>query len=363
MPHATDTTFIPAGSLVVVTGANGFIASHTVYALLLVGYRVLGTVRSESKASAMKATIRTLLPDLSHNFSTAIVTDITNSQSYATLFTQAQPSAVLHLAAPFAYNLRDFERDLMQPAVSGTTAVLTAALSTPSIRRIIHTNSFACIYDAALGPRPGHTYTAKDWCPLTYADGVNAPAAPVAYRAAKAVAEKTAWEFMESHKPDFDLVSLCPAMVFGPFLDTPTSLPTSIKDLNTSNQIVWDVIGAGPEGKIAPTKGPVWIDVRDVADAHVKSLQKVELGGRRLLLAKSVYCNQEIADVAREVLPAKLVKRVPVGDSGKREAESHFGVDASEEEQLLSGKEGWRDLRQCIGDMGVQLFRIQDGEA
>lgn len=362
MPHATATPIEP-GSLVVVTGANGFIASHTVYNLLLAGYRVLGTVRSQSKGDAITSTISQLLPNLSQQFSTAIVPDITSASAYEPLFQSHSPSAVLHLAAPFAYTVTNFEEDLMKPAVAGTTAVLTAALSQPSIKRIIHTNSFACIYDAALGPRPGYTYTAKDWCPLTYEDGVSAPAAPVAYRASKAVAEKAAWQFMEERKPGFDLVSLCPAMVFGPFLNTKTSLPASIGELNTSNQMVWGVISAGANEAVPMTKGPVWVDVRDVADAHVSALTNVEVSGRRLLLAKGVYCNQEIADVAREVLPAKVAKsRVPVGSPGAREAGTHFGVDASWEEGLLAGKKGWRSLRESIAELGVQLFEIEAAE-
>jgi nucleoside-diphosphate-sugar epimerase len=357
MPHATTTT-VERGSRVLVTGANGFIASHTIYALLKAGYDVLGTVRSEAKAAAIKATMQDLLPKQAHAFSTSVVSDITQSASYEGILRSYEPSAVLHLAAPFAYNVSNFEKDLMEPAVAGTTAVLTAALAAPSIRRIVHTNSFACIYDASLGMRPGYTYTARDWCPLKYSDGVSAPAAPVAYRAAKAVAEKTAWSFMEEKKPHFDLISLCPAMVFGPFLNTPTSLPPSIKELNTSNQLVWDVLSA-PDGKVPQTKGPVWIDVRDVADAHVASLTNAELSGRRLLLAKSVYCSQEIADVAREVLPTKLAQRVPVGEPGKREAAGHFAIDASEEEKLLASEgKGWKDLDECIRDLGVQLFEI-----
>lgn len=40
---------IEKGSTVLVTGANGFIASHIVDQLLLAGYKVRGTVRSEAK--------------------------------------------------------------------------------------------------------------------------------------------------------------------------------------------------------------------------------------------------------------------------------------------------------------------------
>lgn len=358
MPHAETLPICPP-SLIVVTGANGFIASHTIDSLLRAGFRVLGTVRSQSKADIVHKTFAQLLPDASSLLSTAVVPDITDPEAYIDLFRRTSPTAVLHLASPFSYAVENFERDLMEPAVNGTMAVLRAAALTPSVQRVIHTNSFACIYDASLGTRPGYTYTAKDWCPLNYEDGVSAQNAAIAYRASKAVAEKTAWSFMESQNPHFDIVSLCPAMVFGPFLDTEYSLPKSLDEINTSNRLVWDVVSAGADGAVPITKGPVWVDVRDVAEAHVKALNLPEIGGSRLLLAKGVYCSQEIADVAREVV-SKQRHRIPVGTPGRREAESHFAVNASEEERLLGAKGQWRELAQTLADLVPQLYRVEE---
>jgi len=236
---------------------------------------------------------------------------------------------------------------------------------------VIHTNSFACIYDASLGARPGYTYTWKDWCPLTFEDGRSAPNAQVAYRASKVVAERAAWSFMEEERTtaggasSFDLVSLCPAMVFGPFLDTEHSLPSCPDELNTSNKLVWDVVSAGEHGPLPPTKAPVWIDVRDVAEAHVRALQGALPGGRRrLLLAKGVYCNQQIADVARrlKVLTPSHRRRIPLGTCGRREADTHYAVDAREEEDALTDARGkkWRELDDTLADLLPQLFRIEE---
>src|SRR5699024_1825253 len=140
------------------------------------------------------------------------------------------------------------------------------------VKRIVHTNSFVCIYDAAKGPQPGKVYTEQDWSPLTYEDGVNAPNPAVAYRASKAVAETAAWKWLDEN-PDagFDLVGLNPGMVFGPFL--PGAAPTSLSNLNTSNKLVWDVVSAGEGNGVPPTKAPVWVSVADTALAHVKALQ------------------------------------------------------------------------------------------
>ncbi|KAK5055124.1 hypothetical protein LTR84_012872 [Exophiala bonariae] len=357
MPHAELAPIKPP-SLVVVTGANGFIASHVIQRLLLLEFRVVGTVRSQSKADAVRNTHAQLTPACVDLLTTAIIEDITDPEAYHSLFDSYQPVAVFHLASPFGYSVDNYERDMMQPAVRGTEAVFKAAARSRSVQRIIHTNSFACIYDASLGPRPGYTYTSKDWCPLTYNDGVTAPNPAVAYRASKAVAEKTAWEFMEASDfpGGFDLVSLCPAMVFGPFLDTPFSLPQSPKGLNTSNQLVWDVVSAGEDAAMPPTKGPVWVDVRDVAEAHVKALSDPSLGGKRMLLAQGIYCSQEIADVSSEVA-RKHSHRIALGSPGKREAHTHFGVDSSVEASDLGIK--WRGLAETLSDLLPQLYRIE----
>ncbi|OAA57736.1 NAD(P)-binding domain protein [Cordyceps fumosorosea ARSEF 2679] len=346
-------------ALVAVTGANGFIAQHCIAALLRAGYRVVGTVRSAAKTHAVRAA-HAAHPKLS----VVVVDDITDPARYRAALGPLAPAAILHLAAPFHYDATDFEAELMVPAVRGSTAVLEACCGggalAGSVRRVVHTNSFACIYDAAAGPSPGRTYTAGDWSPLTYQDGVDAADAPTAYRASKTAAERAAWRFLEERDPaGFDMVSLCPAMVFGPFL--PGARPATLAEVNTSNAMVWRVVSAGRESAVPPTRGPVWVDVRDVADAHVRALRVPEAGGGRFLLAQGVYCNQELADVAREVVTAGGGRnRIPVGEPGRREAETHFGVDAGETERVLGM--GWRGLDECLRGLVPQLFEIEEDE-
>ncbi|KAM3467124.1 hypothetical protein MY5147_008895 [Beauveria neobassiana] len=355
---------IEAPALVAVTGANGFIAQHCIAALLEKGYRVVGTVRSDAKVEAVRQAHGGGGGAAQHpKLSVVVVADITDPDQYRAALEPLSPTAVLHLASPFHYRATDFERELMVPAVRGATALLEACAAMRSVKRVVHTNSFACIYDAAAGLQPAKTYTARDWSPLTYADGVSAPDAATAYRACKTAAERAAWRFVAANDKKsraaavgFDLVSLCPAMVFGPFL--PKAKPRSIADVNTSNLLVWAVAGAeGRHAAVPPTKGPVWVDVRDVADAHVRALAVPEAGGRRFLLAQGVYCNQELADVARKVLPPAHQARIPLGEPGVREAHTHFGVDATETERVLGVS--WRGLDDCLRDLVPQLYEIE----
>ncbi|KAJ4372136.1 hypothetical protein N0V83_003909 [Neocucurbitaria cava] len=353
--------FIPPPATVIVTGSNGYIASHVVFLLLSKGYKVIGTVRNQSKREHVLST-HASHPNSSHLL-VVVVEDITHSRCYLDALSSLDvevPSAILHLAAPFSYSVSSYESDLLIPAVKGISAILEAAqiLGVKRVGYEVHTNSFACIYDAALGPRPGYIYTEKDWSPLTYEDGKNATNAPTAYRAAKTVAETSAWEFIEVKKrkgkgPDFDLVSLCPAMVFGPYVNA-EAVPKQSAELGESVRIIWDIITAGINAAVPPTKAPVWVDVVDVAIAHIRALEIEDAGGERFLLAAGTYCNREIVDVVREL---GLGEGVPVGTPGGQERDTHFGVSATKAERILHIQ--WTRMKESLRRLVPQLTNIR----
>jgi len=114
---------------------------------------------------------------------------------------------------PFSYSVGDNEKELVLPAINGVKAILNAAKSQPSIKRVVVTSSFASVLDVSKPVGPGFTYTGKDWNPLTYEESVDPKtSAVVAYRGSKKFAELAAWEFVEKEKPGFDIVTLCPPM-------------------------------------------------------------------------------------------------------------------------------------------------------
>lgn len=228
---------------VCVTGANSFIGAYCIAELLKQDYQVVGTVRSKDKVSAVES-IHGNNPKLS----LAIVPNITAPGAFDKAFEGC--TGVLHLASPFGMSYSDFESELLLPSIRGTETVCQSATATATIKRVVVTSSFAAVYDAAKGLCPGKVYTENDWSPLTYDDGKNASMTPVAYRASKKLGEDRAWQYVKDEKPAWELVTLCPGMVFGPVFP---GMLQSVKDLNTSNQIIWSLVDAG---KVPETRAP-----------------------------------------------------------------------------------------------------------
>lgn len=179
-----------------------------------------------------------------------------------------------------SYDTKDNEKELIIPAINGVKAIMSAAASEPSIKRVVLTSSFASVMNADRKSPPYFTYTGDDWNPLTYAESIAADTpAFIAYRGSKLFAEKAAWDFIEEKKPGFSLVTLCPPMTFGPVVH-PIS---KVEELNESNAMLWKI--ANGQKPLPVARVPFWIDVRDLALAHVEATLQPTLGGRRYVPA------------------------------------------------------------------------------
>lgn len=189
----------------------------------------------------------------------------------------------------------------------GTTSILRAiARSAPQVRRVVITSSFAAILDEAHISDPNTTFTEASWNPVTISDIHRSPA--TAYRASKTLAERAAWDFVKSGEAKFDLVTINPPMVFGPVAHHLASL----ESINTSNARLVDLV-RGKWREEVPSTGAavIWIDVRDVATAHVKAgLEVPEAGGKRLFTTAGLFSNAEMAGIVRREFP-ELTEKVP----------------------------------------------------
>lgn len=334
-----------SNSTILVTGASGFIGAHCVDKLLKSGYHVRAAVRSEGKFNQLAGCFD---EEARSRLSPAYLSDIRNQEDVNKAVYGCE--GILHVASPFSYSVKDFEKELLNPAIEGTRTVMNAAANEPRVTRVVITSSFAAVYDATKGLQPGVILDESSWSPLTWDDGVKTDQAAVAYRASKVLAEREAWNFIKQHDYHFDLVTLCPTMVFGPLVNPKTA--TSLESLNTSNQVLWSLCRGSLED-VPPTKGPVWVDVRDLADAHVKALQCAEASNQRFMMSAGDYDNQEISDILREKLPKDFSKNIPVGTPGARLSGTHFTTDSSKAEKVLGIK--FRKLEDSVLDFASQV--------
>lgn len=180
----------PLEKTVLITGSNGFVAGLIVKLALEKGYRVRGTVRSESSGAKLKATF----PEYAAQLSTTLVPDITVVENYEQALDDSI-TEVIHCASPFSLNhVVDVRAELLDPAIGGAVTILNAVKEYGrNVRRVVTTASFASNLDVSKGLRGGHTYDEDDWNPMLYEDASTAPVA-AAYSASKALAERAQWD-------------------------------------------------------------------------------------------------------------------------------------------------------------------------
>ncbi|KAJ5640029.1 uncharacterized protein N7484_007891 [Penicillium longicatenatum] len=294
-----SSTKSPEDRYVLVTGSTGFIGAHVVDNLLARGYRVRGATRSAQKGEQMKAA----RPHYASKLDFVVVEDFTKTGVFDSAMDGID--GVIHVASvhtrvnkpqPFFYNTTNNEQELILPAINGVKSILSASAKPGSkIQRIVLTSSFASVVDINRTPPPGFTYTGADWNPLTYETAIDpSSTSVVAYRGSKKFAELAAWDFIKNEKPQFDLVTLCPPMVFGPVVHP---VP-NIESLNESNSDLWSVAaGADP---LPGARVSAWIDARDLADAHVRALITPEAGGKRYVPASpEPFSYEYVADIMK----------------------------------------------------------------
>ncbi|KAH7380151.1 NADPH-dependent methylglyoxal reductase-like protein GRE2 [Pyrenochaeta sp. MPI-SDFR-AT-0127] len=282
---------------VLLTGGSGFIAAHTVDVLLKRGHSVVATVRTQEKADKIKAEYQSYADKGQLDF--VLVPDIAQPNAFDQAVISDPPfEAVLHTASPFHFNVTDVQKDLIDPAVIGTTGILKSIKkSAPTVKHVVITSSFAAIVNGTRGFWPGHKYSEDDWNPITSEEAQENPM--MGYRASKTFAEKAAWDFIKNEKPNFSLSTINPPMVFGPIVHALDSL----ENLNTSNQrILWAAQGKFKD-EIPPSGVHLWVDVRDVAEAHVAAFEKPNAANKRFFTTAGYFSNKELCQIIRRNFP------------------------------------------------------------
>jgi len=295
---------VPKGGLILVTGVTGYIASWTALYLLESGYRVRGTARTLSKAEYLKTHA---FAKYASNFEIVEVRDLEEPGA----FNEAVKGVdgIAHIASPFHYDVTDPYKDLINPAVNGTLSLLNAAkdYAGPQLKHVVITSSFAAI----MNPKPdGSLYTESDWneasIKVVESQGAATPPAE-SYRASKTLAEQALWKFKAENKPPFSLSAVNPCFVFGPVIHQIAN-PESI---NTSVFLLFQYF-SGEKKEIVPASAvQSFVDVRDVARAHIKALENAKADGERFLLSSDNFSWDQATEVLRRHYPDRKDKIVP----------------------------------------------------
>lgn len=163
-----------------------------------------------------------------------------------------------------------------------------------------------------------------------------------------------AWDFVRDEKPNFDLVTLTPPMVYGPLLHT----IKSVNDLNQSNSRIYDLfVNSSSDKEIPPNGMHVYTDVRDLAEAHLKAMTVPEAGGKRFVICVGQVSSQEISDVLREKIP-ELEARTPKGTRrAKGLDEGAYTCSSAQAEKVLGLK--FRSKEETFVDLAKQLLEIE----
>ncbi|KAL9631482.1 MAG: hypothetical protein Q9164_005869 [Protoblastenia rupestris] len=256
---------------------------------------------------------------------------------------------VIHTASPYVTQVEDNDRDLLDPTIKGINSILEAVKkNAPQVKRIVINSSFAAIADPTQGNCPGYTYSEKYWNPVSL-DQAKTGDGRTAYCASKKFGEKAAWEFVEKEKPNFDVATICPPMVYGP-LDHDANLD----HLNLSSSDIYRLMD-GSQKEPGPTAFPAFADVRDVGEAHVRAYEHPE--GSRYLITLGNFQYPDVCEVIRKAVP-KYAGKVP--DPKLMENAQTFAVDNSHAKNVLGL--GFRPLDETISDTSKSLAMLLSGQ-
>ena len=332
---------------VLVTGGTGFIGLHCLQQLLDKGYKVRTTLRSESRKQEVLDAMKKHASNIENlEF---FIADLLNDDGWKEAVEGSK--YVLHVASPFFLGEPENEDVFIKPAVEGTLRVLKACADS-EVQKVVLTSSFAAVGYGH--PREKEVYTEEDWSSV---DGEISP-----YAKSKTLAEKAAWDFVENleESKKFELTVINPVAVTGPMLTS---------DIGSSNDFLLKLISGSMPA--CPKIHMGYIDVRDVAKAHIFSMTEEKTNGERIIVSENEMFFAEVGKTLNEAgfkksptkeMPNFLVKIMSLfvgelktllsalnrkGDIDKTKAKSFFNWDYISTEQSVT------ETAQQLQDMGL----------
>jgi dihydroflavonol-4-reductase len=274
-----------APTIVLVSGGTGYIAGFVIAALLRDGYSVRTTARSLAREADIRATVRKLgAPDGDLRVFQA---DLNADAGWAEA--AAGATYVQHLASPLPTTNPKDDDELVRPARDGALRVLRAARDA-GVKRVVLTASVASIAYGR-GGRAAPPYTEADWTDATNLADTSA------YERSKTIAERAARDWIKEEGRGLELVTIHPGLVLG---------PVTSRDFSASVEAVKKLLDGSVPG--LPRFGWALVDVRDIADLHVRAMVADNIAGERFIGANEFWWMSQIAEVLKRRLGAKAGK-------------------------------------------------------
>jgi nucleoside-diphosphate-sugar epimerase len=334
---------------VLVTGGSGFIGSHCILQLLAAGHQVRTTVRSLKREPDVRAMLKQGGAEPGDRLG-FVAADLERDAGWADAVSGCD--YVLHVASPFPVTVPKHEDELIVPARDGALRVLKASRDA-GVKRVVLTSSFAAI-------GYGHpTLPARfDETSWTSVDGKDV----MPYTKSKTLAERAAWDFLGKDGGALELAVVNPVGVFGPVLGP---------DYSTSIQLVQRLLDGALPG--CPQLQFGVVDVRDVADLHLRAMTNPAAKGERFLaVAGDFMAVRDIAgvlkarmgDAARRVptrqLPNWVVRMAALLDPGVRQIAPELGKPRNATNEKARRVLGWtpRSAEDAIVATAESLLRL-----
>lgn len=334
-------------STVLVTGGTGFIGAHCILQLLGAGYDVRTTVRDLRRETDVRAMLKVGGADAGSRLS-FVAADLEKDAGWPEAVAGCE--YVLHVASPFPPTLPKHEDDLIVPARDGALRVLRAARDA-GVRRLVLTSSFAAI---GYGQEP-RTFDETDWTNLQ-GEGLTP------YVKSKTIAERAAWDWIRKEGGAFELSVVNPVVVFGPALGA---------DYSTSILLVQRLMDGAMPGCPRLKFGSV--DVRDVADLHLRAMTAAAAKGERFLaVAGDFLWMTELAQVLKSrmgaaakrvptrTLPNWLVRVAALREPAVKQIIPELGKEKNASNEKAKRVLGWapRSNEECIVATAESLVRL-----
>ncbi|KAL8788941.1 MAG: hypothetical protein Q9195_007057 [Heterodermia aff. obscurata] len=324
---------IAPGSLVLVTGVNGYIASHVADQLIQAGYRVRGTARETSKTAWVSELFDKRYGE--GKFEPAIVEDMAEPGAFDEACQGV--SGVVHVASVLSFD--SDPNKVIPQSIAGAVNALEAAAKTPSVKRFVYTSSSSAI----TAPKPNEKFEVKTenwntedvetaWKPPPYEPTRNW----AVYGASKVQSEQAVWKFAKEKKPDFVVNSVLPNFNMGEILSEkqPASTGAAVKAL---------YYGGLDKVQIIP---PQWmVDVKDTARIHVSALIDANIENERILAYAHPFNWNDVLACLRTLYPDRTFN-----EDLPHAARDLSIVDNSRGAELLRahGREDWTSLEESV---------------